>query len=139
MKILGLSGSLRRDSHNTRLLRGAGTLLPDGAELVEFDRLGAIPPFNEDEEAAPPQAVKELKEAIADADGAADRDPRVQLLDSRRAQERARLGFEASCRNPAGRQAGGRDRRQHEPVRRGLGAGRDAQGARLDRRSGRRP
>jgi chromate reductase len=69
MKILGLSGSLREGSHNTRLLRGAGRLLPDGVELVVYDRLGAIPPFNEDEEATPPQAVRELKEAIADADG----------------------------------------------------------------------
>ena len=68
MKILGLSGSLRQGSHNTRLLRGAGTLLPDGVELVVYDRLGAIPPFNEDEEAAPPAAVKDLKEAIGQAD-----------------------------------------------------------------------
>ncbi len=69
MRILGLSGSLRRDSHNTRLLRGAGTLLPEGAELVEFDQLGAIPPFNEDEEASPPASVQAFKDAIAGADG----------------------------------------------------------------------
>ncbi len=69
MKILGLSGSLRRDSHNTRLLRGAGTLLPAGAELVEFDQLGAIPPFNEDEESSPPASVQAFKDAIAGADG----------------------------------------------------------------------
>jgi chromate reductase len=68
MKILGLSGSLRRDSHNTRLLRGAGTLLPAGAELVEFDQLGAIPPFNEDEESSPPASVQAFKDAIAGAD-----------------------------------------------------------------------
>jgi chromate reductase len=69
MRILGLSGSLREGSHNTRLLRGAGTLLPDGVELVVYDRLGAIPPFNEDEEFSPPAAVQEFKEAIASADG----------------------------------------------------------------------
>ena len=40
MEILGISGSLRADSHNTRLLRGARTLLPSGAELVLFDALG---------------------------------------------------------------------------------------------------
>jgi chromate reductase, NAD(P)H dehydrogenase (quinone) len=68
MKILGLSGSLRRDSHNTRLLRGAGTLLGVGAELVEFDRLGAIPPYNEDEESSPPASVRAFKDAIASAD-----------------------------------------------------------------------
>ncbi len=69
MKILGLSGSLRRDSHNTRLLRGAGTLLPEGVELDVFDGLGAIPPFNEDEESSPPAEVLAFKEAIAAADG----------------------------------------------------------------------
>jgi chromate reductase len=68
MKILGLSGSLRRDSHNTRLLRGAGRLLPDGTELVVFDQLSSIPPFNEDDEHTPPPAVVALGRAITEAD-----------------------------------------------------------------------
>jgi NAD(P)H-dependent FMN reductase len=33
MRVLGISGSLRRESHNTRLLLLAGRLLPPGAEL----------------------------------------------------------------------------------------------------------
>ncbi len=69
MRILGLSGSLRRESHNSRLLRAAGTLLPEDAELVVFDRLGEIPLFNEDEEHTPPASVVALKQAIAEADG----------------------------------------------------------------------
>lgn len=69
MKILGLSGSLRADSHNTRLLRGAGTLLPGATELIVFDGLAAIPPFNEDAEHTPPPAVEALRGAIAGADG----------------------------------------------------------------------
>ena len=69
MRVLGLSGSLRQDSHNTRLLRGAGSLLPEGAELVVFDRLGEIPLFNEDDEHTLPAAVSALKDAIAAADG----------------------------------------------------------------------
>ena len=68
MKILGLSGSLRRDSHNSRLLRGAGSLLPSGAELVIFDQLGAIPPYNEDDERDAPPAVAALRAAVAEAD-----------------------------------------------------------------------
>jgi chromate reductase len=68
MRLLGISGSLRRDSHNTRLLRGVRALLPDDVELVTFERLGAIPPFNEDIEHEIPEAVAELKAAIADAD-----------------------------------------------------------------------
>jgi chromate reductase len=50
MHILGLSGSLRGDSHNTRLLRGARKLLPAGVELVVFEQLAAIPPYSEDDE-----------------------------------------------------------------------------------------
>ncbi len=68
MRILGLVGSLRRDSHNARLLAGVRGLLPAGVELVSFDQLAAIPPYNEDDELATPPAVAALKAAIADAD-----------------------------------------------------------------------
>ncbi|HWW91397.1 MAG TPA: NAD(P)H-dependent oxidoreductase [Solirubrobacteraceae bacterium] len=68
MRILGLSGSLRRDSHNTRLLRGVAALLPDGVELDVFDQLAAIPPFSEDDEHETPPAVAALNAAIAGAD-----------------------------------------------------------------------
>jgi chromate reductase len=68
MRILGISGSLRRDSHNTRLLRGVAGLLPEGVEIELFDQLAAIPLFNEDEEHETPPAVAALKAAIAGAD-----------------------------------------------------------------------
>jgi chromate reductase len=68
MRVLGISGSLREGSHNTRLLRAAADLLPPGAELRIFDGLGEVPPFNEDEERKPPPGVVALKEAIAGAD-----------------------------------------------------------------------
>ena len=68
MRVLGLSGSLRADSHNSRLLRAAGALLPDDVELVGFDGLKAIPPYDEDDEAAGHEAVDALRAAIADAD-----------------------------------------------------------------------
>ena len=68
MKVLGLSGSLRAGSHNSKLLRAAGDLLPPEAELVEFDGLKAIPPFDEDDEHARPDAVQALFDAIASAD-----------------------------------------------------------------------
>jgi chromate reductase, NAD(P)H dehydrogenase (quinone) len=68
MKVLGISGSLRRNSHNTGLLRAASELLPPAAELVIYDGLGEIPPYSEDSEAAAPTPVVELKAAIADAD-----------------------------------------------------------------------
>jgi chromate reductase len=68
MRILGLSGSLRRDSYNTRLLKGAGTLLAPGVELDVFDGLAAIPPYSEDDEHETPPAVAALNAAIAGAD-----------------------------------------------------------------------
>jgi len=68
VRVLGISGSLREGSHNTRLLRAAAGLLPPGAELHIYDRLGDVPPFNEDDEHAPPAAVTALKDAIAGAD-----------------------------------------------------------------------
>ena len=68
MRVLGISGSLRRDSHNTRMLRGLRALLPAGVELEIFDELAAIPPYNEDDEHTWPPAVARLRGAIAGAD-----------------------------------------------------------------------
>jgi chromate reductase, NAD(P)H dehydrogenase (quinone) len=68
MKVLGLSGSLRAGSHNSKLLRAAGDLLPGEAELVEFDGLKLIPPYDEDDEHARPEPVQALFDAIAEAD-----------------------------------------------------------------------
>ena len=68
MKVLGLSGSLRADSHNSRLLRVAADLLPPGAELIVFDGLKAIPPYDEDDEADGHQAVDALRTAMVEAD-----------------------------------------------------------------------
>lgn len=69
IRILGLSGSLRRASLNTALLRAAGELLPADAAL-EIHPLADLPFFNEDVEAeglpAPVQALKAKIEA-ADA------------------------------------------------------------------------
>ena len=68
MRVLGISGSLRRESHNTKLLRAAADVLPPGAELVEFGRLIEVPPYTEDHEHEPADAVRELWEAVAEAD-----------------------------------------------------------------------
>lgn len=68
MRVLGLSGSLRAGSHNAKLLRAAGDLLPPEAELTIFDGLKAIPPFDEDDEHTRPDAVQALCDAIASAD-----------------------------------------------------------------------
>ena len=68
MRILGISGSLRRGSHNRRLLRAAGDALPPGVDLVEWEGLASLPAFDEDLESTPPRAVQELLDAIEQAD-----------------------------------------------------------------------
>ena len=71
MRVLGLSGSLRRDSHNTKLLRAAAEIVErHGGEFELFDGLKAIPPYDEDDDVADgPAPVVALKHAIAAADG----------------------------------------------------------------------
>jgi chromate reductase len=69
VRVLGISGSLRRDSYNSGLLRAAATVLPSGAELEVFDGLKAIPPYDADDDVEPaPAAVTSLRDAIAAAD-----------------------------------------------------------------------
>jgi chromate reductase, NAD(P)H dehydrogenase (quinone) len=69
MKVLGISGSLRRDSHNTKLLLAAAELLPGDVELELWDGLKSVPPYDEDDDVEPaPAAVTELRDAIAGAD-----------------------------------------------------------------------
>jgi chromate reductase len=69
VRILGISGSLRRESHNSRLLVAAAELLPADVEYVRFEGLKALPPFDEDDEQDPGPAVEHLRREIAAADG----------------------------------------------------------------------
>jgi chromate reductase len=69
MRILAISGSLRRGSHNASLLRAAGELLPPGDELVAWERLKDVPAYDQDEDVEPaPAAVAALREVVAAAD-----------------------------------------------------------------------
>jgi chromate reductase len=70
MKVLGISGSLRRDSYNSALLRAAAERLPAGAELIPYEGLAEIPPYDADveEQGSPPAPVEELRDAIREAD-----------------------------------------------------------------------
>lgn len=65
-KIIGISGSLRRGSFNTSLLRAAGSLMPPGSEL-KIESIEGIPLYNGDVEDAQgiPQRVAEIKAALA--------------------------------------------------------------------------
>jgi chromate reductase len=67
IRILGICGSLRKQSYNRAALHAARELVPDDVELEEF-LLHDIPGFNEDEETNPPPRVIELKQRIRAAD-----------------------------------------------------------------------
>ncbi|MEP6963185.1 MAG: NAD(P)H-dependent oxidoreductase [Acidobacteriota bacterium] len=67
MNILGIPGSLRKQSYNHGALRAAQQLAPDGVKIDIFD-LGNIPIYNQDLDATPPAAVTEFKAKIRAAD-----------------------------------------------------------------------
>jgi chromate reductase, NAD(P)H dehydrogenase (quinone) len=67
IKILGIVGSLRKDSYNHFALKAAQDLLPDGA-VLNLIELHDIPVFNQDDEMAMPAAVLKFKQKILAAD-----------------------------------------------------------------------
>jgi len=67
IKILGIAGSLRKDSYNKGALRAAQSLCPEGARIEIYDIAG-LPLFNQDEEKNPTPKVSEFKQKIRDAD-----------------------------------------------------------------------
>jgi chromate reductase, NAD(P)H dehydrogenase (quinone) len=69
MKIVAVSGSTRRHSHNTSLLRAAAEVASPDMELVLWDGLKELPHYDEDDDLTPHPAVEEFRAAIADADG----------------------------------------------------------------------
>jgi chromate reductase, NAD(P)H dehydrogenase (quinone) len=66
IRILGIAGSLRRDSFNKWALRAAQKLAPQGVTL-DICEIDGIPPFNQDDEKSPPGKVVELKRRIREA------------------------------------------------------------------------
>jgi chromate reductase len=66
IRILGIAGSLRRNSFNRATLHAAATLAPKDSVLEPFE-LDAIPLFNRDDERSPPPKVSELKRRIREA------------------------------------------------------------------------
>jgi len=65
--ILGIAGSLRRDSFNRLALQAAQQLVPEGSRIDVAD-IDGLPGFNQDDESEPPAKVTELKQKIRDAD-----------------------------------------------------------------------
>jgi chromate reductase len=70
MKVLAISGSLRQDSHNTRLLRALREEAPEGVEVAIWDGLREIPPYDSDDDGVPgPPPVDAFRRLVRDADG----------------------------------------------------------------------
>lgn len=70
-RILALSGSLRRESYNRKLLAAAADCAPPNSRIDLFEELADVPIFNEDIEAVEPlhTGVRRLRDAVKDADG----------------------------------------------------------------------
>lgn len=68
VRVLAISGSLRRESLNTHLLRYAEEIASAEAKFDHFDRLADIPLFNADNEYPAPEAVMDLRTRIRDAE-----------------------------------------------------------------------
>jgi chromate reductase len=70
IRVLGISGSLRDDSWNTKFLRAAAELFPAGeVEFELWDGLKAVPPYDEDDDVEPaPEGAQRLRDALAGAD-----------------------------------------------------------------------
>ena len=69
MRVLALSGSLRRDSYNTALLRAAAEVAPQGMVVELYEGLATLPHYDADSDVgAGPEPVRDLRERIAAAD-----------------------------------------------------------------------
>jgi chromate reductase len=67
--ILGIPGSVRRESFNRRLLGNAADLMPADVEFVIWNELKNVPPYDQDDDVAPaPASIAQLRKVIADAD-----------------------------------------------------------------------
>ena len=69
MKILAISGSLRRVSSNVTLLHAAATLAPHDMEIILFGGLGDLPHFNPDLEGVEPASVLDFRASLQASDG----------------------------------------------------------------------
>lgn len=70
MRLLALSGSLRRASTNTAALEALRRLAPAGVEIALYRDLAALPHFNPDDDGeTPPQVVVALRRLVGSSDG----------------------------------------------------------------------
>ncbi len=99
-KLFGISGSLRKDSHNTLLLAEAARLFGDADYTLADIRL---PLYDEDDEKANgvPDAVQTLAQQIADADAVLISTPEYNKGPSARSRTRS-IGSAGRRSSPGG-------------------------------------
>jgi chromate reductase len=69
IKIVGISGSLRKESFNTKLLEYAKLNIPSNFNAeIKIINIGKLPHFNQDLEAHPSIEIQKFREEIAEAD-----------------------------------------------------------------------
>jgi chromate reductase len=69
LRVLAISGSLRRESYNRMLLREVARRAPEQLTIGIYDQLADIPSFNEDLETPGPPVITQLRERVAASDG----------------------------------------------------------------------
>jgi chromate reductase len=69
MRVLAISGSLRADSNSTALLRAMREEAPEGVDVILWDGLKAIPPYDQDDDVVPgPTRVAAFRELVREVD-----------------------------------------------------------------------
>ena len=70
MRVLAISGSLRDASNSTALLRALREEAPAGVEVLIWDGLKSIPPYDQDDDVVPaPEAAAAFRELVREVDG----------------------------------------------------------------------
>jgi chromate reductase, NAD(P)H dehydrogenase (quinone) len=69
IKLVGIVGSLRKDSLNAALMRAAAARLPRGTEIDVLGHLDELPFYNQDIEHEPHDRIDALREQVEAADG----------------------------------------------------------------------
>ena len=72
MNVLAISGSLRDASNSTALLRALREEAPEGVEVILWDGLKSIPPYDQDDDIVPAPAAAAAQEIAARVGSSSD-------------------------------------------------------------------
>ncbi|MFV1983112.1 MAG: NADPH-dependent FMN reductase [Thiohalomonadales bacterium] len=69
IRILALSGSLRKKSYNSALINAVAKLAPNRIKIVIFDEMDTLPLFNPDRESENINVIRKLKNELKKSNG----------------------------------------------------------------------